>query len=104
MVDLAQTQEVGHAMLGMHHVIAGLQIDQVGGEGSQRGFAGRRAGHQFGSFEQVFAAEYGEARIAENHAAANGAANQVNGRDFAGHVGASGQILGRGIGLVQASW
>jgi hypothetical protein len=81
-VDLAQAQEVGHAMLGMHHIVAGLQIDQIWREGGQRGFSGRRAPDQFGSLEQVFAAEYGEAGIAEDHAAPDRAADQVDGCDF----------------------
>ena len=86
----------------MHHIVAGLQIDQVGGESSQRGLAGWRARHQFGSVEQVFAAEYGEAGIAEDHAAPNRAADQVNGGDRSGHVGAPRQVFGRGAGLIQA--
>ena len=79
-IDFAQAQEAGHAMLGMHHVVAGLQVDQVRGEGGQRGLAGRRARHQFGSVEQILAAEDGEPGIAENHAAADRSADQINGR------------------------
>jgi hypothetical protein len=35
--DLAQPQVLGHAVLGVDHVIAGLEIDHVGGKGGQRG-------------------------------------------------------------------
>jgi hypothetical protein len=85
----------------MHHIIAGLQIDQVGGEGGQRGLAGRGARHQFGSVEQVFAAEDGEAGIAENHPAADRSPDQINGCRRSSHVGPLGQIFGRRIGLVE---
>ena len=40
--DLPQPQVLRHAVLGMDHVVAGLEVDQVGGERGQGGF-GRRA-------------------------------------------------------------
>ena len=45
--DLPQAQELRHAVLGVDHVIARLQVDQVGGEGGQRGFARRAPGPPF---------------------------------------------------------
>ncbi len=58
----------------MHHVIAGLQIELVGGECAQMLDAGFSDGLR--KIEQIFCAEYGEAALLEYGAARDIAADE----------------------------
>ena len=55
--DLANAEELPDAVLHVHHVIAGFQIELIGGEdaGAGVGFAG--LGDGLGRFEEIFRAE-----------------------------------------------
>ena len=100
--DLAEAEVLRDAVLGVDHVIAGLQVDEVGGEGRHRRLRGGRARHQFGGLEEIFRAEYYKFRFLEGRAVPDVAFDQIDAGDRAGHVGAFGQIRRRGLGLLDA--
>ena len=100
--DLAQAQVLSHSMLGVHHVIARLQIDQVGGKSGQRGLGNRGSRHQLGGLEQILSAKYYKVRIWESSATADQPLDHVNAGHGTGQVSALGQVGGRGVELHQA--
>ena len=55
--DLAEPEKLRHAMLGVDHEVARLQIDEVGRKRRERGLGCGRARHQLRSLEQVLRAE-----------------------------------------------
>ncbi len=86
----------------MDHVIAGLQIGQVGRERRQLRFAGGRLRDQIGSVEKIFRAEDGDARFRKHDAPAHASLYQQSAGGRARNVGPLGQIGARGIGRVEA--
>src|ERR1019366_724884 len=55
--DLAQAEVQGDAVFRVDHVIAGLEVDDIGGKGLARGLGRRAAGDQFGGLEEVLRPE-----------------------------------------------
>src|SRR6185436_17482984 len=49
--NFAKSEILSDAMFGVDYVIAGLEIDEVGGESCQVGFGAGRAGNQLGRLE-----------------------------------------------------
>ena len=100
--DLAQTQELGYAVVGVYHEVAGLEIDQIGGERPQRRLAGGSLGDQFGSFKEILGTEDDQFRILECRAAPDQPFDEVNAGHRAGHVDALREIGRSGLKLLHA--
>ncbi len=56
-------------MFDVHHVIARLEIEGIGGESRQVRFCAGRTRDQFRRFEQIFGAEDGQLGIGKDRAA-----------------------------------
>ncbi len=102
MRDLARAQESADAVRFMHHVIAGLQVRHVGGEGRQLRFAGAGLGHQVGRIEKIFGTEDGDLRFGKNDAAPDQSFDQERAGGGARDVGTLGEIRPRGVGGIEA--
>ena len=66
--DFANAEKLSDAVRDVDHVIAGLQIGQVGGEGGQLRL-GWPARDQIGGIEKIFRADEGQFRIGQHRAA-----------------------------------
>ncbi len=88
-------------MLGMHHIIAGLEVDDVGRESGQRRLRRGCPRHQLRGVEKIFRAKYYKLRILKRSALPHLPFHQVNTGRAAGHIGAFGQVGRGGVELLQ---
>ena len=90
--DFANAEELADAVLHVDHVIAGFQIELIGGENSRPGVGLRWPGDGLRRFEQIFRAEDRQTRFLKHGPARHIAADQ---RDSgAQRLRALAQILG----------
>ena len=68
--DLAKAQELGHAVLAVDHIIARLEVDNVGRKGLARSLRRRPSRDRVRSFEQIFGPEQHQLGIVKSRAAA----------------------------------
>ena len=87
LIDFLQALVLADAVLDVDHVVADLQIAEVGKERRDfRFLALRTGGHRLGFVEQIARAEDGEVRVGKHHAIGDVSFGQGGGENFAGEV------------------